>query len=1125
MLRITSYVPQRAQTVPAAAEQKTDKQKIDELGKSIRSGLGRVRLQGGTFEARLAIPAVWLLNNTTLSIPSVATRHYPELLKALTLHPAAGSAGPLFSNYGNGQYMETLHKHYIKVSESKRPQFLDSLQEKQPQVHKAFVEWLIIYAGAPANNGLSDRILRDLAATKAKIADPSNSAQKVMLTKGFLSQLEGYHDAQVAFIEQVAKVANGEFVESDQSSKRLNELCKSLDQWVGRDMARVMIENYADVFNGKVVEAAHLAKFAHMPYSRSLLLSAEKPPRHASVDRSPQLLGSVDLGGVEESKGDDPVPVTPKSESRPEQRIKRKDAHAIVGKQLAIYKVALEDMQEKYSGEQWKKDAILLEIENLQQQITVHYQNPGKFLSSSPKEIDSACKKPKKDMEKLLGKINSTGWAASIILGGKGGAAAAVVTVGLSTVVGKSLQKIGGDIHKEAKARMSLATQDFVNEKWEKKVASPSVGLTSTITPANVSSKGGAVWSFTMEQRENEGLSCQSNQTSSDQAANNQMSELRVGRKLVFSGVRHAITATKRGDPERVMVDHRLIYTEAEKVQLMTPVDKLNYLEVNHFSVLKQVANDQLMGEVIDFAECINKHGLNATELEPVVNLLNVDSTKKGILEAIVAKLKTPDATLDASDKQSLIKIKNFLFTSCNGCLANNDHFMNSAVQLIFPELGPDLSSSPISVTQFTALLKAADLNERIERLKWLGCTPETLGKLLTALAKKPVCFSSDDGTEEVKKILTQVVSNRTKAIDVARSALVQKMSKWVEAGNDPKDMAVVELDMTSVSLVTPDEFRAEKGMLDQQREAFAALETLSDDEKRELLLDLTAGGRKPLFDRKNLPQLKISTATFNFGVNEGERMGRHNQSVQNTKAKIKLLSRAEIKIRSLESFQQEALSKLMDKVVGEFNKFDALSEPFAVRSYFQEPQPNPYMMPVLIMALDQLCDGSLAFNCMSGKDRTGMADVFAKRFMADLTDAIETGDSKKVDAVIGSFDRISATFRELESKGLIDRKAEFDHMDFGVGKLFKAGYESYDSRVKIQADIAFIKRNQAKNKAMMLHSGNREVQEENTTGWGYKLKGNNWLGHNTERFFQMAFGTSQTNTSVITGFSSNFSA
>ena len=989
MLRITSYVPQRAQTVPAAAEQKTGKQKIDELGKSIQSGLGRVQQQGGPVEPRLAIPAVWLRNNTTLSIPSVATRHYPELLKALTLHPAAGSAGPLFSNYGNGQYMETLHKHYIKVSESKRPQFLDSLK-KEPQVHKAFVEWLIIYAGAPANNGLSDRILRDLVATKAKVADSLDAPQKVMLTKGFLSQLEGYHDAQVAFIEQVASLANGEFVKSGKCPERLNELCKSLDQWVGRDMSRVMIENYADVFNGKVVKAAHLATFAHMPNSRSILLSLEKAPRHprgASVDRSPQLFGSVDLGGVEESKGDDPEPVTPKSESRPEQRIKRKDAHAIVGKQLAIYKVALEDMQEKYSVEQWKKDAILLEIRNLQQQITVHDQNPGKFLSSSPKEIDSACKKPKKDMEKLLGKINSTGRAASIILGGKGGAAAAVVTVGLSTVVGKSLQKIGG-IHKEAKARMSLATQDFVNEKWEKKVASPSVGLISTITPANVSSKGGAVWSATMEGRENEGLSCQSNQTSSHQAANNQMSELRVSGKLVFSGVRHAITATKRGNPDDVTV------------------------------------------------------------------LFDRDT---------------------------------------------------------------------ISVTNFADRLKAADLPERRKRL--FGCTPETLGKLLTALAKKPVCFSSDDGTEEVKKILTQVVSNRTKAIDVARSALVQKMSKWVEAGNDPKDMAVVELYMTSVSLVTPDEFRAEKGMLDQQREAFAALQTLSIDEKKELLLDLRDRAGEPLFNPEELPQLKISTATFNFGVNEGERMGRHNQSVQNKKAKIKLLIRAEIKIRSLESFQQEALSKLMDKVVGEFNKFDALSEPFAVRSYFQEPQPNPYMMPVLIMALDQLCDGSLAFNCMSGKDRTGMADVFAKRFMADLTDAIETGDSKKVDAVIGSFDRISATFRELESKGLIDRKAEFDHMDFGVGKLFKAGYESYDSRVKIQADIAFIKDNQAKNKAMMLHSGNREVQEENTTGWGYKLKGNTLLGHNTERFFQMAFGTSQTNTSVITGFSSNFSA
>ena len=243
-----------------------DRNKFEKLGKLISKVVARGSFTMGNLPSQLTQnQSLWLKNNTTLSIPSVVTpsrfsqsiplfsAHYRELLTRLSVQTEASPL--LFSNYGNGAYMEGLHKQYSQVPEANRGRFLHILKEAAPQVHQAFVEWLIIHAGASVNNGLSESTRRDLSDTKKNVARASSPYERAKLTKAFIINLQRAHSPQFEFIKNVAEVAKREFDRSENSQKRLNELCKSLDQWVGPDMARVMIENYDDVFTDAAVAA------------------------------------------------------------------------------------------------------------------------------------------------------------------------------------------------------------------------------------------------------------------------------------------------------------------------------------------------------------------------------------------------------------------------------------------------------------------------------------------------------------------------------------------------------------------------------------------------------------------------------------------------------------------------------------------------------------------------------------------------------------------------------------------------------------------------------------------------------------------------------------------------------
>jgi hypothetical protein len=353
----------------------------------------------------------------------------------------------------------------------------------------------------------------------------------------------------------------------------------------------------------------------------------------------------------------------------------------------------------------------------------------------------------------------------------------------------------------------------------------------------------------------------------------------------------------------------------------------------------------------------------------------------------------------------------------------------------------------------------------------------EKLTKLLAKGGKSDI--------QEAQKKLAKQVANHSKAVDILRSALHQKLESMAPEDRDKP----LHINLTSVSLVTPDSFRSkfgfgyhEKQMLAEQKNALALLANMSAEEKTSLLSEFKAADGKPLFG-DTMPELNVTAATFNFGVNELEQAGRTNQKNMNSEARDTLLSRASNRIMGMDRRSPEAalLEKMIIKTETTFDDYQKLG-------LLGGKQSMPYEMPVLVAALDSLCDGSLLFNCKSGKDRTGMFDVQAKVFLNQLQDAATSGDDTKIDDALNYFSRMD-TAAAAKSKGTISPE-----------------------------DLNWLNKQQAFNKAMLNNSGNREVQEENTSGWGYKLE-----GRNTAKMFNTLFGVE--NLSEVYGFSKFFGA
>ncbi|RAP33488.1 hypothetical protein DID80_08020, partial [Candidatus Marinamargulisbacteria bacterium SCGC AAA071-K20] len=321
----------------------------------------------------------------------------------------------------------------------------------------------------------------------------------------------------------------------------------------------------------------------------------------------------------------------------------------------------------------------------------------------------------------------------------------------------------------------------------------------------------------------------------------------------------------------------------------------------------------------------------------------------------------------------------------------------------------------------------------------------------------KALNSGKQEGLDKVKSKLATRVSNKHKAKDLVRAAILQKL----EQSGVPDD-GKININLTSVSLVTPDETRGLKGggekkLLMQQYEALHDMESLSDAEKAELLAEITTGD--PGVGLPAGATLTVSTETFNFGVNEGEAMGRSNQKGMNLEAAAHMNAR----ITGLpdDNKSKEALTNLMGRI-------DALIDD-------PDSSGNSYMAPTLVLIANNLLDGQSAFNCASGKDRTGMADVMVKMFMTRM-DANSKHDESLTDT-------ITTVCKEFESLEDADKRAA-----------------TPDDKV-LQAEF----------RELLFHSPNLDIQQKNTGVPGYKL-----VGEQHEKLFKNFAGLDNSYTILV---------
>ncbi len=195
-------------------------------------------------------PRLWLQCDTSMSGHPTVQRpatHFSSLYQTLESHLAQGETHlPLFSAWGNSDYMAGLNTEFALVHPQNQPIFLAALKTASPAVHQAFVEWLVINAGSPTHNGLSRDMAQTIRETQSQMATAS-SAEKIALTKTLLSTLKATHPRQYAFLQFIALTARNQ-LDKDKSDDRLKSLSKSLEKWGGPDMAKVLIKSYYEVF-------------------------------------------------------------------------------------------------------------------------------------------------------------------------------------------------------------------------------------------------------------------------------------------------------------------------------------------------------------------------------------------------------------------------------------------------------------------------------------------------------------------------------------------------------------------------------------------------------------------------------------------------------------------------------------------------------------------------------------------------------------------------------------------------------------------------------------------------------------------------------------------------------------
>ena len=306
-----------------------------------------------------------------------------------------------------------------------------------------------------------------------------------------------------------------------------------------------------------------------------------------------------------------------------------------------------------------------------------------------------------------------------------------------------------------------------------------------------------------------------------------------------------------------------------------------------------------------------------------------------------------------------------------------------------------------------------------------------------------------------------RALANRNRALDVVTAALIRNEEKLAQALAGE----AVTVEMNSISLVTPDAFRSgssgEKKMLQEQMQAWGAI-AAADAQPISISVRNGDGNLQDV-------NVNVRVNAFNFGVNEGGLT-----SSKRTKF-LDTLSRGRVSGWEVSnSYNTPSMNALIGTVeerrasdiglggqVGEWLQAAGEADPaFEIvrdlgqqvariwdTNAYQTQGVEPYKMVSRLALLSYKIGKDTAFNCKSGKDRTGQLDVEAKMLATQIK---LKGSVPEPDSVLTENDKQNRYQMAVNSGNLEMQQLNTGNMGFkleGVGAL----HESYGTGQKIQ--------------------------------------------------------------------------
>lgn len=313
-----------------------------------------------------------------------------------------------------------------------------------------------------------------------------------------------------------------------------------------------------------------------------------------------------------------------------------------------------------------------------------------------------------------------------------------------------------------------------------------------------------------------------------------------------------------------------------------------------------------------------------------------------------------------------------------------------------------------------------------------------------------------------------RIKANESRAKESIKAAIIRQITRknmWESA----KKGETIPLNITSISLLTPDNIRYMKSrgkissenerlMLSEQMTAWKKVQDAYNHQKEPIMIETPEGNTLSV-------SIQLTIYPFNFGVNDialtpkirdfnsfikrltKPAQGRDFEYPYNKIAIKKLIldsqSYVNLYLKSLTSEIQKLQSRTpllplekvqLDQLISKKRLILSLKQQilkiWKKKAYTKEGE-EPYKMPVRLALISYLTDQTVFWNCKSGKDRTGQLDAEIKFLVARLT---------------------------MENK-----------------------VPDYDCILNQEERQNF--------KAMIMNSGNHEVQKLNTGGPGYKIR------------------------------------